>query len=767
MPDGMYKKVGQTLVVTVAFTAVAGSLTGCRRQPDGGPVTLSLALAHLTNVAAFARTPLGQTHLVSTYDRMGGNRDWAQWNRPTIDGLYDIANLPGPGCVKRIWMTSVPAQEWLFFFDGEKEPRIRTPMTQLFGGQFPFLPPVSGYASGGFYSYMPIPFNKHLRIAVRSSAVTSQSRPYYHVNWESYPPSTSVVSFPLDLSAAESNLVRAVCAEWQATTSALRAAMAAVGPWTRRELAPGERTAWLDAEGPGVVRAFAIRFSPAVEEGAWKKARLLRELVLALYWDKAEFPSVEAPLGDFFCNAFHRRAFASLALGVVDDTFVCRFPMPFGRAARGELRNDGPTPVVLETGFRIEHKPEQKHAPRNYFHARWNGGMARGLPHNVLYAKGQGHYVGCFVSAVGMDGSWQILEGDDIMYVDGESTASWNGTGLEDYFNGAWYYHGLFDLPLHGLIEKAAERTHQYRFQLQDPIVFQKGLSMNFEFGHANKAFGYMSSVAYWYQSMPSPAGSAIPPAVSRFPPPDQLEPLTIMAQIFELERIGHWEAARNRCLEYADKLPIPTLAHILRLRAAAYEEANGHIEKALSVYERMAHDASNPEVKRQAQDLLWFRTATTNALLGIQANAHYRVFLDGKLVATGDNPLDLRVVRVGLPLGTRELAVELVPSRPNAWFSLTLRAHGTNIVTDTSWERTAMKPTTWPDTRGDAQAAWSPLEYCDMLPLMNFWHLTPNAYIYMQSGRQLARPWQGLAGGETQRPVYIRKRFSIALSDT
>ena len=33
--------------------------------------------------------------------------------------------MDGPGCVKRIWMTNVPAKEWLFYFDGETEPRLR------------------------------------------------------------------------------------------------------------------------------------------------------------------------------------------------------------------------------------------------------------------------------------------------------------------------------------------------------------------------------------------------------------------------------------------------------------------------------------------------------------------------------------------------------------------------------------------------------------------------------------------------------------------
>ncbi|MDI6773832.1 MAG: DUF2961 domain-containing protein [Verrucomicrobiota bacterium] len=751
-----------------SLAAVGLVLSGCSAGREQGPaISLATCLRDLTNVAVFARPPIGRARLVSSYDRTGGNNDWAQWRQPGPDGLHDVVALTGPGCVRRIWMTSVPAEEWLFFLDGENEPRIRATTAQLFGGRFPFVPPTSGYVSAGFYCYLPIPFEKQLRIAVRTAPLTSESRPYYHVNWESYPSRTRVASFPAALSEAESNQVNEVCGAWKATASALREAAKSAGPLTRRELAPVGRVTWLDEAGPACLRALAIRAVPAGDVGALRKARLLRELVLTLSWDDAGAPSVEAPLGDFFCNAFHRREFASAAVGLVDGVFVSRFPMPFRRSARAEIRNDGPTPAVVETGCLLDRGPAPDDFAIRYFHANWTSSVSRGIPHCVLHAKGKGHYVGCFLSAVGMDGSWKILEGDDFIRVNGERIPSWNGTGLEDYFNGAWYYGGIFDLPLHGLIEKAAERTHQYRFHLPDPVAFDDGISVNFEFGDANRAVGYLSSVAYWYQGTPCPAGSYIPAGPARFPPPDRIEPMTVMAQLFELERIGHHQEARDRCLEFAEKFPIPALSELLRLRAAAYDEALGHPEKATPVYERTAAGDAGSAAVRQAQDLLWFRQSATNALLGGQINARHRVFLDGQPVLDGDNPLDLTVVRVGLAPGEHELAAELTPTRPDAWFSLHLRARGANIVSDASWERTATRPAAWPDTRGDSNVIWSrvnELSTADMLPRMSFWQFTPNAFVNMQSGIQLVRPWQGWSGGQERGPAYVRKRFVIPL---
>ena len=60
-----------------------------------------------------------------------------------------------------------------------------------------------------------------------------------------------------------------------------------------RPLALGESLTLLDAPGPGIVtHLWATIFST--------EALHLKKLVLRMYWDDEETPSVEAPLGDFF-----------------------------------------------------------------------------------------------------------------------------------------------------------------------------------------------------------------------------------------------------------------------------------------------------------------------------------------------------------------------------------------------------------------------------------------------------------------------------------
>ena len=42
-------------------------------------------------------------------------------------------------------------------------------------------------------------------------------------------------------------------------------------------------------------------------------------------------------------------------------------------------------------------------------------------------------------------GAWN--EGDDMIFIDGEKTPRINGTGGEDYFNGAWGFGPLYSTP--------------------------------------------------------------------------------------------------------------------------------------------------------------------------------------------------------------------------------------------------------------------------------------------------------------------------------
>ncbi len=65
-----------------------------------------------------------------------------------------------------------------------------------------------------------------------------------------------------------------------------------------------------------------------------------------------------------------------------------------------------------------------------------------------LEATGKGHFVGVTQSVVQNEIGW-FGEGDDMIFIDGDTMPTINGTGTEDYFNGAWGYGGQTFANMH------------------------------------------------------------------------------------------------------------------------------------------------------------------------------------------------------------------------------------------------------------------------------------------------------------------------------
>ena len=101
---------------------------------------------------------------------------------------------------------------------------------------------------------------------------------------------------------------------------------------------PGDATVILaDIDGPGAIQHIWLTVTPA----AW------RQLVLRCYWDDEETPSVETPLGDFFCNGWGVRCnIASLPVAVNPaGGFNSYWEMPFRKRARITIENLRPDEV--------------------------------------------------------------------------------------------------------------------------------------------------------------------------------------------------------------------------------------------------------------------------------------------------------------------------------------------------------------------------------------------------------------------------------------
>ncbi|MDE6883234.1 MAG: DUF2961 domain-containing protein, partial [Lachnospiraceae bacterium] len=102
-------------------------------------------------------------------------------------------------------------------------------------------------------------------------------------------------------------------------------------------LAPGSVTTLAQIEGAGIIQHIWMTVTDRTDKDYY----VLRDLVLRMYWDDEETPSVETPLGDFFCCGFGRGCIVNSMPIVVNPArgMNCYFPMPFHKGARITLEN--------------------------------------------------------------------------------------------------------------------------------------------------------------------------------------------------------------------------------------------------------------------------------------------------------------------------------------------------------------------------------------------------------------------------------------------
>lgn len=449
----------------------------------------------------------------TSHDMTGGN--WDCWNCPPGQSRV-LVDLVGPGMIDRIWVTGCVRGDtfFKFFFDGEATPRIECSTADFFDGKVPpFGPPLVGATSGGFDSYYPIPYAKSLRLQFENRGTEWVGSLYWHVGYRTYPESVTIRSF--DPAAKRPPVV----------PESLIGAPGVIPVTKDLALGPGQTQTIFDQQGPGTVVGLVVDLNSFTPE-------LLRETLIRAYWDGETDPSVLSPFGDFFGQGFPERDFQSAMISVKGGHLECLFPMPFTQTGRIVLENTAQE-GTLRGSAQVYYARKVPDGVFGNFHAWWDrADTVAGQPHLLLQAIGRGHYVGTSLAMQQPAArNWiGFLEGDEMAWVDGEETPSWNGTGTEDYFGGGWYFAwGPFAAPFHGCPYKEPQesRIGAYRWHLPDPITFARSLKMVIEHGGGNDVPGCdYTSVAYWYQTEPHqlfppiPSGAALLPKPPAVPPP-------------------------------------------------------------------------------------------------------------------------------------------------------------------------------------------------------------------------------------------------------
>ncbi|HPF87591.1 MAG TPA: DUF2961 domain-containing protein [Candidatus Limiplasma sp.] len=295
-----------------------------------------------------------------------------------------------------------------------------------------------------------------------------------------------------------------------------------VNPYVR--IPAGETAVLMDVDGEGSIDQIWLTCS-----------RPWRNGILRFYWDGAQIPAVECPVGDFFCSGWNEYSpVRSLPVCVnPHNGFNSYWPMPFRRRARVTFENRGGERCILyyQINYSLHTLPEDA----LYFCAQFR--RQNPLPYKEVYTlldgvTGHGHYAGTYMAwGVNSCGWWG--EGEIKFFIDGDvEFPTICGTGTEDYFGGAYNFENTkthayeeFSTPYSGLCQvvrpdglyQSQTRFGLYRFHLTDPVCFHQDLRVTIQALGWRSGGRYLlqqddiASVAFWYQNSPMPALAPLP----------------------------------------------------------------------------------------------------------------------------------------------------------------------------------------------------------------------------------------------------------------
>lgn len=284
-----------------------------------------------------------------------------------------------------------------------------------------------------------------------------------------------------------------------------------VNPYIK--IAGGEVFTIAEMDGPGAIQH--IWMTPT---GNW------RSTIIRIYWDGETTPSVEAPVGDFFCMGWGQYApLSSLAVCVnPGSAFNCYWTMPFRKSCKITMENilDEEMTLYYQIDYTLTDVPEDA----AYFHAQFRRTNPNLTSDYTMIdgIKGKGHYVGTYMAwGVNNNGWWG--EGEIKFFMDGDSKfPTICGTGTEDYFCGSYNFdrngkYNEFCTPYAGLhqvirpdgLYTSQQRFGLYRWHIADPIRFEKELRITIQDLGWKSGGRYLpqksdiASVVFWYQTEP------------------------------------------------------------------------------------------------------------------------------------------------------------------------------------------------------------------------------------------------------------------------
>ncbi|MDP4147350.1 MAG: DUF2961 domain-containing protein [Bacillota bacterium] len=283
---------------------------------------------------------------------------------------------------------------------------------------------------------------------------------------------------------------------------------------------PGATAIIAEIEGSGVINHMWFTCDP----------KYWRSLILRIYWDGEENPSVEVPLGDFFCNGWCERSNVNSIPIAVNPAggFNSYWPMPFRKSARITIENVEAHKDNQDVTFfyQITWQEKEVEDQAMYFHGQWRRRNPAEYKEEYVVVdeiKGKGKYVGTYIAWQANNNGWWG-EGELKFFIDGDKEyPTICGTGTEDYVGGAWCFdegkgeystYSTAFLGFHQVIKpdgmyKCNLRMGMYRWHILDSINFNEDLKITLQLLGWRSGARYLplqddiATTSFWYQIEP------------------------------------------------------------------------------------------------------------------------------------------------------------------------------------------------------------------------------------------------------------------------
>jgi len=436
---------------------------------------------------------------------------------------FVMFDTDGPGAVVRWWMTFYKAQNGKIrvYIDNDTIPLIEGKPSGLLRGKMIADPPLAVAVQEGaplgeegrdydHNFYVPLPFARHCKITYECDSLVLRYEDegikvpegywwpdvFYNIGYRAYEKGTSVRSVT------------------QEELRSLRKEIDDSGQKLLDENDPSEKVITF---GKSISPGDSVQMEIRAKDHAINKLdvllssenlpQALRSVVLEVSFDGKR--TIWVPVGEFFGTGYDtvpHKTWMNQADG--KGRLKSFWIMPFRASCVLKFRNYGKSTVSVSGVTGIE---KYSWTPASlYFGASWHEynhirtWTAEGnhFDLNFVDLKGQGIYAGDQVTLYNNSWSWWG-EGDEKIFVDGESFPSSFGTGSEDYYGYSFgrkaaFSHPFLSQPV-GAGNESFGTTIDMRLRSLDAIPFRSGISSNIELWHwADIKMNYALTTFYY-----------------------------------------------------------------------------------------------------------------------------------------------------------------------------------------------------------------------------------------------------------------------------